>query len=504
MVAIVQGSARLAANLDPYGQLLRMLLPRAQGLAVYAPSGSPLWLADGQDDPELHRLAVEAGQCDPGNALEIDGFTRAFDGATAYAFRLRDEQGLPLAVVTLLGRESGDSRPFSLVLGLVRPALECLQRELAMRASLGAMTRDLSSRDRDLDLLLDASVEQADAARDADELGRLVQAAVDHLGSALGALIIPEKGIAVVRAHRDATRAADASIVTRTHRHLMTWAQLQQRTMVVNRVGASERLPPYKLLSVPVRNAANRVIGFLALFNPADAEDFELRQTRLAELLSRKVASILLTRFDSGTGLPTRAAFEQSVSALLAGRDEHARDAIVYVDVDQLHVINENFGMHVGDEVLVKVAEVVRRRTPPGAFAARISGDRFAVYVVDGDADRASRVAEDLRAGAAELSQVRADGPLKVSVSIGVAPVHVRAKQPLSHALATAEIACKAAKDRGRDRVETFHDGDQSLVRRHAEVHVVAKLREALGAERFRLYAQPILPLSVGPREPRF
>jgi EAL domain-containing protein (putative c-di-GMP-specific phosphodiesterase class I) len=49
-----------------------------------------------------------------------------------------------------------------------------------------------------------------------------------------------------------------------------------------------------------------------------------------------------------------------------------------------------------------------------------------------------------------------------------------------------------------------YHDGDVSIVRRHAEVHVVAKLREAIGANRFRLHAQPILPLQPGPTEPRF
>jgi diguanylate cyclase (GGDEF)-like protein len=504
MVAMVQGSARLASSLDPYGQLIRMLLPRSQGIAVYDRSGSSLWLADGQDDPDLHRLAVESMSGEPGTALDIDGHSRAFDGATAYVFRLRDEQGLPLAAVTLLCGGNGEARPFSLVLGLVRPALECLQRELAMRASLGVLARDLSSRDRDLDLLLDASVDHADNARDTDELGRLVQAAVDHLGSALGALIIPEKSVAIVRPHRDPARAADASVVTRTHRHLLSWAQLQQRTMVVNRIGGNERLPPHKLMSAPVRNSSNRVVGFLALFATPDAEDFGLRQTRIAELLARKVATILMTRFDASTGLPTRSAFEQSVAALLAGRATAASDAVVYVDVDQLHVINENFGMHVGDEVIVRVAEVVRRRVPTGALAARISGDRFAVYLADTDAVRATRVAEDIRAGAAELSQTRPDGPLKVSTSIGVAPVPFASKQPLSHALATAEIACKAAKDRGRDRVESFHDADQSIVRRHAEVHVVASLREALAADRFRLYAQPILPLASGPSEPRF
>ncbi|MCZ8130967.1 MAG: bifunctional diguanylate cyclase/phosphodiesterase [Steroidobacteraceae bacterium] len=497
--------ARSSSDLESYGQLLRMLLPRSQGLAVYGAGGHALWLANGQDDPDLHRLAVELTTPQPGTPQEIDGYSRVFDGATAYGFRLRDDQGLPLAAVTLLTRENGEPRPFSLLLGLVRPALECLQRELSMRASIGMLSRDLSSRDRDLELLLDAPAEQSGTARNADELGRLVQAAVEHLDCALGALIVPEKSVAAVRARRGAPRGGEADVVTRTHRHLMTFAQLQRRPMVVNKVGAAaDRLPPYKILSVPVKHLSNRVIGFLALFNPADGPDFELRHTRLAELLSRKIASILVTSFDATTGLSTRAAFEQQVDSLLQARTAPAPAAVVYVDVDRLHVVNETFGMHVGDEVIVKVAEVVRRRAPVGALSARISGDRYALFLPDADVDAACRVAEELRAGAAALSQTRPDGNLEVSVSCGVAPLPANSKHPLSHALATAEIACKTAKDRGRGRVESFHDGDQSMVRRHHDVHVVARLKEALAADRFRLYAQPILPLAVGPSAPRF
>jgi EAL domain-containing protein (putative c-di-GMP-specific phosphodiesterase class I) len=67
--------------------------------------------------------------------------------------------------------------------------------------------------------------------------------------------------------------------------------------------------------------------------------------------------------------------------------------------------------------------------------------------------------------------------------------------------LATAEIACKAAKDRGRDRVEIFQDSDQSIIRRHTDIMVVGSIREALQLDKFRLVAQPILPLrgSDGP-----
>jgi diguanylate cyclase (GGDEF)-like protein len=285
----------------------------------------------------------------------------------------------------------------------------------------------------------------------------------------------------------------------------MAWAQLQRRTMIVNKVGAaSDKVPPLKILSAPIRHLSNRVIGFLALFNLPEAPDFELRETRLAELLSRKVTSILLTSFDVGTGLLTRAAFEQQVDALVSGRSTTTEDSVVYLDIDQMHVINENFGMHVGDETIAKVAEVVRRRMPVGALCARISGDRFAIFLANTDKSAAAAVAEEIRTSVTSLSSHRPEGLLSISLSAGVATLPVSSRHPLSHALATAEIASKAAKDHGRDRVETFDNGDMSMVRRHGEVQIIAGLREAIATDRFRLYAQPILPLSSGSSEPRF
>ena len=504
MVAAANNNEGLSEKLDPYGQLIRMLMPRANSIAVYGAGGTPLWIAGGQDDPDLQRFASEQLKRSTGRPLDIDGCVRVFDGAQAYAFVLRDDQGLPLAAVTLLVDGDGDERPFSLMLGLVRPALECLQRELGLRASLGALSRDLSTRDDDLDLLLDASVEKADTLRDADELGRLVQAAVNHLDCAFGALIIPERSVAAVRARRREGTGPEADVVSRTHRHLMAFAQLQRRTMIVNKTATTDKLPPYKILSVPVRHLSNRVIGFLALFNDADGADFGLRHTRLAELLARKVTSILLASFDGATGLLSRAAFEQQVDALLTTRGAAGEYAVIYLDVDQMHVINENFGMHVGDETIGRVAEVVRRRLPPGALCARTSGDRFAVFIADVDLATAQKVADDIRAGVAELTEERTEGRLHVTVSAGVASLQIESRQPLAHALATAEIASKTAKDRGRDRVESFQDSDSTMIRRHHNVHIIGSLREALENNRFRLYAQPILPLAIGPGQPRF
>ena len=169
-----------------------------------------------------------------------------------------------------------------------------------------------------------------------------------------------------------------------------------------------------------------------------------------------------------------------------------------------MHVVNDNFGMHVGDEVIGKIAEVLRKKPRPGALAARIAGDRFAVFLPDCTLDFAHQIGEMLRRQCAELTYVRGDGTVQVSVSVGAAELPPESQNRLAHGLANAEIACKAAKDRGRNRVEIFQDTDQSIMRRSTDIVVVQALHEALAADRFALFAQPILPLNAERKEPRF
>ena len=86
---------------------------------------------------------------------------------------------------------------------------------------------------------------------------------------------------------------------------------------------------------------------------------------------------------------------------------------------------------------------------------------------------------------------------MHVSISIGVAPLDTEAGE-LMHSLAAAETACKAAKDRGRNRVETYQADDQSIVRRFTDINIAARLRVAISEDRLRLDAQLIAPFING------
>ncbi|MGH6885735.1 MAG: putative bifunctional diguanylate cyclase/phosphodiesterase, partial [Geminicoccales bacterium] len=438
----------------------------------------------------------------PSTTGRIDGFSQDHEGAPAYLFRLRNSEGDVIAVAALLTRD-GENRPYSFVQSLVQPALECLQRELEARTSFDSLTRDLRSRDDDLELLLKMAPEDPDNPEAGDELGVMIQACVDHLGCMLGALVVPERNVAICKA--PIGERPPVEILTKIHRHLLNWAQLQRRNLVINKIKVRAiELPPYKILATPVRHASGRVVGFLVMFRQESAPSFDPRTERLVELLARKTTTALANNFDALTALLTRPAFESQVRGKLASRRQPAAECVLYLDVDRVHVINDNFGMHVGDEVIGKVAEVLRRKPRPGALSARIAGDRFAVFLPDCTLDFAQQIGEMLRRQCAELTYARGDGTVQVSVSVGAAELPEESHNRLAHGLANAEIACKAAKDRGRNRVEIFQDADQSIMRRSTDIVVVQALHEALAADRFALFAQPILPLGAEHTEPRF
>jgi diguanylate cyclase (GGDEF)-like protein len=498
-------SDTIATSFEPYGRLLRMLMPSLKGVVVHDGFADLIWASedwDFGDEIEVVKDAIANALTD---SADFAGVVRNDADRAVYSFAMRGEHVELLGVVTLQTRLSGartEARPLPYVRQLLQPALECLRRELSLRSMLGSRERDLGVRERDLSLMLEMSSNQT-ATGDADEFDLILKTALEHMGCALAALWVPDKNIGMSMTRSGHPMSADS--LQRAQQHLMAWMQLQQRTIVVNHISkvATDVAAPYKILACPVRHPSDRVMGVLALFNPASAHDFDSHQTRVAELLAKKVTVIIQAQYDSSTGLMTRHSFERQATALLSSAAESAAHSILYLDIDRLHVINETFGMHVGDDVIVSVAECMAKALAPPALSARISGDRLAALIPNMGMDGAAAVAEQIRAAAAAIVPRAGQGAFEVSACLGVAPVG-RAENALAHALATAEIACKAAKDRGRNRVEVFQDSDQSIIRRHTDILVIGKLRDALGNDSFRLDAQPILPLRGNYGRPRF
>ncbi|MBV8806044.1 MAG: bifunctional diguanylate cyclase/phosphodiesterase [Sinobacteraceae bacterium] len=492
------GAADPWGSFEPYVQLVRSLLPRAASVALFDAPGKMRWSSETTTVSDFRSLVEDAlDAC--GRNPQGPGLMRMLDGSLpVYLCWLRDDAEQLIGIVAVACRQSNEpsteSRGFSFVHSLLRPVLECLRRDLVSRAAIEQLTRTVSARDRDLELLLADGTADRPAGDGADELKSILQQAMEHVVCAMAALIVPDKSIALLRSSTQ--RPADMQLVARAHRHLLSMAQIRREPLIANKLAPNSAMGilPYKTLSCALRSGGGKAMGVLALFREDLGQPFGDREARLTEILARKAVGIIESSYDALSGLYTRPAFEQRVRAVVGDANGPKHWSALYMDADQLHVINDNFGMHVGDSVLGQLGELIRNRMPAGAFASRISGDRFAALLPT-QLDDAEKFAESLREGVEQLGATHGESRVHISVSIGVAPLDT-APGELMHSLAAAETACKAAKDRGRNRVEAYKSNDVSLVRRFADINIAGQLRAAIDAGRLQLHSQLILPFA--------
>jgi diguanylate cyclase (GGDEF)-like protein len=169
---------------------------------------------------------------------------------------------------------------------------------------------------------------------------------------------------------------------------------------------------------------------------------------------------------------------------------------VLYGDMDQLQVLNKLAGFAVGDRAISEVDRVLQRATlPPGSCSCHLAGDRYTVYIPCTTLAQGQRVAEQLSKSVGEISVLAHGVPTALSISFGVALISV-SEGGLNHAVAAAEAACKAAKDRGPGRAEVYQGPDPDIAEGDDELAVADHLREALAADRIAVFAQPIVRLN--------
>ncbi len=203
-------------------------------------------------------------------------------------------------------------------------------------------------------------------------------------------------------------------------------------------------------------------------------------------------------RYDALTGLLNRRSFTEQIEGALAdARRSDIEHALVFLDLDQFKVVNDTCGHAAGDELLVRIAEILAKSVRRRDTLARMGDDEFALLIENCGVEPAATVANALRDAIAAHHLQWAGRTLSVSASIAIVPI-TRASRDTAALLAMADAACYAAKDAGRNRVHVYAEGDLKLLARFGEMHWVSRIKDALAAGRFHLAVQPITP--VAPR----
>jgi diguanylate cyclase (GGDEF)-like protein len=158
-----------------------------------------------------------------------------------------------------------------------------------------------------------------------------------------------------------------------------------------------------------------------------------------------------LARMDELTGVLNRRAFNRR----LRDEPQGASGCVLLLDVDRFKRLNDQHGHAAGDAVLRAFAGTVTAQLRREDVFARFGGDEFSVLLPTADMDQACAVAERIRLAIETMEVDFGDLTLKVTASIGAAPL---AGDNLDHSLAEADMALYRAKSLGRNRVECGED----------------------------------------------
>ena len=193
---------------------------------------------------------------------------------------------------------------------------------------------------------------------------------------------------------------------------------------------------------------------------------------------------------DPLTRLPNRALFEERLARRLdevpAGERESL--AVLFVDLDGFKQVNDDYGHAAGDTVLAELADRLRGLVENGDLAARVGGDEFLLLLqLDGDAARASRVAQQVLKAISRPYRLPNQVEVNLSCSIGI--VTYPAHGPGAKLIANADSAMYAAKRAGGSSFALFAPSMDQDARLQLELQ--HDLRSAIDRHELELYYQP-------------
>lgn len=167
-----------------------------------------------------------------------------------------------------------------------------------------------------------------------------------------------------------------------------------------------------------------------------------------------------IAQTDSLTGLLNRRAFEEILRReLLRGNRAGGSMGIMLIDLDYFKRVNDSMGHFAGDDVLQRIAMVLREGTRPSDVLARYGGEEFVVLLRNVGLEETRSAAERIRLQIANLSGL--PGRVTLTASIGVAVS--QPKETATEFLLRSDEALYCSKREGRNQVSVYREPEEYL-----------------------------------------
>jgi len=181
-----------------------------------------------------------------------------------------------------------------------------------------------------------------------------------------------------------------------------------------------------------------------------------------SDVTDRRVAEAEVNRMafhDGLTELPNRAMLGGCLDSALASAGESGQQvALLFLDLDEFKLINDEHGHAVGDQLLIAVAQRLQGCARSTDTVCRLGGDEFAMIIADiASRQQAERIAHDAVSTLREPFMI--DGRLmRVTASVGVS-ITSNQDRSLASLLEHGDAAMYRAKRAGRDGYRLYWDG---------------------------------------------
>ena len=196
----------------------------------------------------------------------------------------------------------------------------------------------------------------------------------------------------------------------------------------------------------------------------------------------------VMINFDTLTGLPNRLKLEEQLKYLLSLSKRHDWNfALLFLDIDHFKDINDSLGHGVGDKLLKKFSQRIKKSLREEDILSRFGGDEFIILLPDTDAVSAQQVAQKILSISNEPFSFETQ-ELTVSVSIGIAiyPMDGVDQETLYK---NADTAMYCAKHGGRNGYSCFTKEMQVSAKRN--LNLSNALYHALAKDELYLVYQP-------------
>ncbi|MDJ0880254.1 MAG: EAL domain-containing protein [Gammaproteobacteria bacterium] len=299
-------------------------------------------------------------------------------------------------------------------------------------------------------------------------------AAEDMLNESKENLIdYPLDELVIMYTNRSASHIANLKMLLKTPNQLINlFYQVDDKTVEL------------EMMASPMIDKESDDVGHVLIFKDV-TEDRKLRRKLNYE-----------GRHDKLTSFLNRTAFENKFYAMVNDSDYTQNQHImVYLNLDQFKIVNDTCGSQAGDQLLKQVADTIQQNVRKSDLLARLGGDEFGILFPYAQSDAAANTINDI------LLYIHQNGfnwnerNFTITASAALIPFGL-ASDDYSAKLSKLTTARYLARENGGNQYYLIDDEDEKVKEHHSSMGWASGINKGFSEQRFKLYAQPIVPLN--------